>query len=78
VADRDRAGAHDWDAKFEDGDGLVFDKEGHGSSAWLYEKFGDERSVTIPQANTELRSLNLSTAAGVACYEALRQIGLPA
>jgi tRNA (cytidine/uridine-2'-O-)-methyltransferase len=39
---------------------------------------GEARSVTIPQANTELRSLNLSTAAGVACYEALRQIGMPA
>jgi tRNA (cytidine/uridine-2'-O-)-methyltransferase len=33
--------------------------------------------VTIPQANPELRSLNLSTAAGIACYEALRQIGMP-
>jgi len=38
---------------------------------------GEDRSLTIPQANTELRSLNLSTAAGVACYEALRQIGMP-
>ncbi len=67
-----------WDAKFEDGDGLVFGNEGNGSPPWLYQEFGDERSVTIPQANTELRSLNLSTAAGVACYEALRQIGMPA
>ena len=67
-----------WDAKFEDGDGLVFGNEGHGSPLWLYQEFGDERSVTIPQANTALRSLNLSTAAGVACYEALRQIGMPA
>ena len=33
--------------------------------------------VTIPHANPSLRSLNLSTAAGVAAYEALRQIGLP-
>lgn len=67
-----------WDAKFEDGDGLVFGNEGNGSPPWLYQEFGDERSLTIPQANTELRSLNLSTAAGVACYEALRQIGMPA
>lgn len=67
-----------WDARFADGDGLVFGNEGHGSPAWLYEEFGDERSLTIPQANTALRSLNLSTAAGVACYEALRQIGMPA
>jgi tRNA (cytidine/uridine-2'-O-)-methyltransferase len=67
-----------WDARFEDGDGLVFGNEGRGSPPWLYEEFGDERSLTIPQANTELRSLNLSTAAGVACYEALRQISMPA
>jgi tRNA (cytidine/uridine-2'-O-)-methyltransferase len=67
-----------WDAKFEDGDGLVFGNEGKGSPMWLYEEFGEARSLTIPQANTELRSLNLSTAAGVACYEALRQIGMPA
>jgi tRNA (cytidine/uridine-2'-O-)-methyltransferase len=67
-----------WDAKFEDGDGLVFGNEGNGSPPWLYQEFGDEHSLTIPQANTELRSLNLSTAAGVACYEALRQIGMPA
>ena len=31
--------------------------------------------MTIPHANPELRSLNLSTAAGIAAYEALRQIG---
>jgi tRNA (cytidine/uridine-2'-O-)-methyltransferase len=30
--------------------------------------------VTIPSANAALRSLNLSTAAGIACYEALRQM----
>lgn len=67
-----------WETRFEDGDGLVFGNEGHGSPPWLYDEFGPERSVTIPQANTALRSLNLSTAAGVACYEALRQIGMPA
>lgn len=66
-----------WDARFADGDGLIFGNEGHGSPAWLYAEMGEERSVTIPQANTALRSLNLSTAAGVACYEALRQIGMP-
>ena len=36
-----------------------------------------ETRLTIPHANPALRSLNLSTAAGIACYEALRQIGLP-
>lgn len=64
-----------WDAEFADEDGLVFGNEGEGAPAWLHEEIGDARRVTIPQANSALRSLNLSTAAGIACYEALRQIG---
>jgi tRNA (cytidine/uridine-2'-O-)-methyltransferase len=31
--------------------------------------------ITIPHADPTLRSLNLSTAAGIACYEAVRQVG---
>lgn len=65
-----------WDAGFEDGDGLVFGNEGHGAPVWLHERMGEERRVTIPQPNPGLRSLNLSTAAGIACYEALRQTRL--
>ena len=64
-----------WDVKFEDGDGLLFGNEGDGSPPWLHESIGEAWRVTIPHANTELRSLNLSTAAGIACYEALRQTG---
>ena len=63
-----------WDAHFEDGDGLVFGNEGSGAPAWLHEELEATR-VTIPHANPELRSLNLSTAAGIAAFEALRQIG---
>ena len=63
-----------WDARFEDGDGLVFGNEGSGAPGWLHEELGDWR-VTIPHANPALRSLNLSTAAGIAAYEALRQTG---
>ncbi len=48
-----------------------------GAPAWLHDEIGTAQRVTIPHVNTELRSLNLSTAAGIACYEALRQIGLP-
>jgi tRNA (cytidine/uridine-2'-O-)-methyltransferase len=62
-----------WDVRFEDGDGLVFGNEGSGAPEWLHEELRDSR-VTIPHANTELRSLNLSTAAGVATYEAFRQL----
>ena len=65
-----------WSASYADGDGLVFGNEGHGAPDWLHAEFGDDRRVTIPHANHELRSLNLSTAAGIACYEALRQTQL--
>jgi len=63
-----------WEAEFADGDGLVFGNEGSGAPAWLHEEIGEGQRVTIPQANPDLRSLNLSTAAGIACYEALRQL----
>ena len=62
-----------WEATFADGDGLVFGNEGSGAPDWLHAELEGWR-VTIPQANPKLRSLNLSTAAGIACYEALRQI----
>jgi len=64
-----------WAARFADGDGLVFGNESSGAPDWLHEELGAERRVTIPHANAALRSLNLSTAAGIACYEALRQTG---
>lgn len=63
-----------WDVQYADGDGLVFGNEGSGAPEWLHEEIGATQRVTIPHANPELRSLNLSTAAGVACYEALRQV----
>ncbi len=66
-----------WEAKYEDGDGLVFGNEGSGAPEWLHKKFGPDARITIPHANTELRSLNLSTAAGIATFEALRQVGYP-
>lgn len=65
-----------WQVKFTDGDGLVFGNEGAGAPDWLHAELHDWR-VTIPHANPALRSLNLSTAAGVATYEALRQVGMP-
>jgi len=64
-----------WEVSFADGDGLVFGNEGSGAPAWLHAEIGAAQAVTIPQANAALRSLNLSTAAGVATYEALRQTG---
>ncbi|HRP03842.1 MAG TPA: tRNA (cytidine(34)-2'-O)-methyltransferase [Opitutaceae bacterium] len=65
-----------WDAAFADEDGLVFGNEGSGAPDWLHAEIGAESRVCIPHANPRLRSLNLSTAAGIACYEALRQTAL--
>lgn len=63
-----------WAADFCDGDGLVFGNEGHGAPTWLHEFVGKNFEIKIPQPDPTLRSLNLSTAAGIATYEALRQI----
>ncbi len=64
-----------WDVRYADGDGLVFGNEEAGAPDWMHAEIGDEQRVKIPHANTALRSLNLSTTAGIACYEALRQLG---
>ena len=51
-------------------------QRGSGAPQWLHDELADFR-VTIPHANPDLRSFNLSTAAGIATYEALRQVGGP-
>ena len=60
-----------WEADFRPGDHLVFGSEQHGLPAELLDRHPD-RTVGIPQ-RPSVRSLNLSTAAGIALYEALRQ-----
>lgn len=66
-----------WDADFAEGDALVFGNEGHGAPDWLHDELEPTR-ITIPQFADGLRSLNLSTAAAVTVYEALRQLRGPA
>jgi tRNA (cytidine/uridine-2'-O-)-methyltransferase len=63
-----------WDAEFQEGDGLVFGNEGSGTPEEIHAWFGPDREVKIPHFNDKTRSLNLSTACGIATYEALRQI----
>jgi tRNA (cytidine/uridine-2'-O-)-methyltransferase len=65
-----------WETAFEPDDGLVFGNETDGAPAWLHDEIGATARVRIPQFNTELRSLNLSTSAGIAVYEALRQLAV--
>ena len=61
-----------WDADYRDGDWLVFGSETHGLPSTLLAGDG-QFVVRIPQAPDE-RCLNLSTAAGIGLYEAVRQI----
>lgn len=60
-----------WEADFLPGDALVFGSEQVGLPDDLLQRHR-ENTVSIPQRQG-LRSLNLSTAAGIALYEALRQ-----
>src|SRR4051812_5769707 len=67
-----KAGASLFDATFADGDWLIFGNETRGLPEDLLAREASH-ALRIPQAPGE-RCLNLSTAAGVALYEALRQI----
>ena len=60
-----------WDAKFKEGDYIVFGSETKGIPEWLLKKHLD-RCITIPMGEKG-RSLNLGTSVGIVTYEALRQ-----
>jgi tRNA (cytidine/uridine-2'-O-)-methyltransferase len=61
------------EVEYRIGDCLVFGPESSGfSEEWLREN-GD-CTLRIPMRTTNVRSLNLSTAVGIAVYEALRQL----
>jgi tRNA (cytidine/uridine-2'-O-)-methyltransferase len=60
-----------WDAEYTIGDCLLFGSETKGLSESILKK-EESRCVRIPQAANE-RCLNLSTAAGIGLFEALRQ-----
>jgi len=64
-----------WDAEFRDGDFLVFGRETKGLPESLLAAH-PERALTIPMKE-HTRSLNLSTAAGIVLYEAVRQTRSP-
>lgn len=58
---------------FERGDVLLFGNESSGLPAELREEYATQ-TLRIPMRD-EVRSLNLSVAAGIVMYEAVRQIG---
>src|SRR5262249_36300759 len=69
-----RAATGLWQARFRAGDFLVFGDEVSGLPQELLDRYAD-RCVRVPMIeNPQARSLNLSTCAGIAVYEALRQI----
>jgi tRNA (cytidine/uridine-2'-O-)-methyltransferase len=61
-----------WEAPFAAGDHLVFGSEPRGLPPYILEG-GQGAPVAIPML-PGVRSLNLSTAVGIAAYEALRRI----
>lgn len=61
-----------WEAPYKKDSCLIFGSEGAGLPHAMYEKYSD-KLYRIPMSSDHTRSLNLSTAAGVVLYEALRQ-----
>lgn len=59
------------------GDALLFGPETRGLPAALLDTLGEAGSIRIPML-PDSRSLNLSNAAAVVVYEALRQLDFPA
>jgi len=60
------------DATYGIGDTLIFGNESSGLPAHIHNSW-NERCVRVPMRD-EVRSLNLATTAGIAIYEAQRQI----
>jgi tRNA (cytidine/uridine-2'-O-)-methyltransferase len=63
-----------WEPHYPDRTVLVFGRESVGLSPGLLARF-PERTMRLPMADSQLRSLNLSTAAALASYEVIRQWG---
>jgi tRNA (cytidine/uridine-2'-O-)-methyltransferase len=61
-------------AEFQAGDFIVFGKETKGLPSEVISANPDT-AITIPMPAGAVRSLNLSTSAGIVLYEALRQTG---
>ena len=70
-----KSGRRYWDAKFQDGDYLVFGRETKGLPETFLFAHADN-CLTIPMA-PEARSLNLATAVAVVLFEGVRQLQHP-
>lgn len=67
-----KAGRLYWEADFTGPTLLIFGRETAGLSTEILDSYR-EQLLRIPLLQSEVRSLNLSTAVGIALYEALRQ-----
>ena len=63
-------------APFERGDAIVFGKETAGLPQGLLDAH-PQRALRIPMRPGAVRSINLSTAAGIVAYAALARLGFP-
>jgi tRNA (cytidine/uridine-2'-O-)-methyltransferase len=61
-----------WDIEFPEDVVVVFGRESVGLPAEILARYAD-RTARIPMVDPALRSLNISTAAGVVVYEVARQ-----
>ena len=61
-----------WSVAFPEHTVLIFGSESYGLPRALRERHA-ERLVVLPMSDSGLRSLNLSSAVGIALYEVLRQ-----
>jgi len=72
-----KASKHYDEVQFQDGDFLVFGRETAGLPQRMHDRYAETR-IKIPMLDNEAaRSLNLSNAAAILLYEALRQIAFP-
>jgi tRNA (cytidine/uridine-2'-O-)-methyltransferase len=69
-----RAGRNIYETHFRAGDYLIFGKESTGLADWILNQYSGQLA-RIPMLDARVRSLNLSNAASIVVYEALRQIG---
>ena len=69
-----RGKADYWNASYHKDSCLIFGSEGAGLPDPMYDAYAD-KLYRIPMWSDHVRSLNLSTSAGLVLYEALRQTG---
>lgn len=68
-----KSGKTIYEKKLSSGAYLIFGKETFGLPDWVIQKFPNY-CARIPILDARVRSLNLSQSAGIAVYEALRQL----